>query len=258
MKKRNLLLSVALFVLLVAFLMWLTAPRTATSPTQVTTVTPALLPQLVQQDYPDMAATGPATSNSPLPSLEGGAATAAAIDKLPPEKLRAGMDAYLANYPKEATEYALRKVRENPETRIPSLTLIYANAVCYALAKTDRVALAEYLAALPDNVRPMAAYAATARYINDGDLESAVASLTPASEQGTIMRVADLYAERDPQAAAEWAQQYQGTHNYEIAIMSVVRAYAKTDAVKARQWLSAMPAGSNQQTLLAELDSAPR
>ncbi len=166
------------------------------------------------------------------------------------------MDLYIANYPKEATEYALQKIRANPDTHEPA-TMIYSNSVAYALAKTDRAALTEYLAALPAEVRPLAADAATARYVDDGDLQSAVASLTPDSEQFTVMRVAGMYAERDPQGAADWVQQLQGTNSYELSLVEMIRVFARTDAALARRWITAMPAGSNRETLQAELDSAP-
>jgi hypothetical protein len=256
MKTRTLLLVAVLLLVFGTILIWLITPKTATSPTQVTAVAPSLPPQLVQQAEPDVAATDPVTNNSPLPSLEGGAAMGAAVDKLPLEKLRKGMDSYVANYPKEATEYALKQIRAHPDPK-EIATSIYIASVSYALAKTDRPALDRYLAELPDNVRPFAAYSATARYVDDGDLESAVASLTPDSEQFTVMRVAGLYAEKDPQGAADWVQQLQGTNSYELSLMEMIRVFARTDAALARRWITAMPAGSNRETLQAELDSAP-
>ncbi len=247
MKTRTLLLVAVLLLVFGTILIWLITSKTATSPTRVTAVAPPLLSLLAQQDD-----TRPVT----LPLNEGATAIEASIDKLPLEKLRRGMDAYIANYPSEATQYALQKIRANPDTK-EIATSIYIASVSYALAKTDRPALGRYLAELPDNVRSLAAYSATARYVDDGDLQSAVASLTPDSEQFTVMRVAGLYAERDPQGAADWVQQLRGTNSYELSLMEMIRVFARTDAALARRWITAMPAGSNRETLQAELDSAP-
>ncbi len=257
-KKANLLLA-ALFLALVAGLMWVSAPRDKPTTTATFTAsdekghTPITLDGIPKGARMEQAISAPMTVT---PALEGAAAVEASIDTMPIERLYDGMVAFLANYPEEATEYALRKIKATPDTR-DTATAMYIAATSYTLAQ-NRPALARYLDEVPANVRLVAEYSATARYVDDGDIASAVASITPTSESFTLMSVADLYAKRDPLAAAEWAQQFQGTHNYEIAIMSVIRAYAKTDATKARQWLKAMPAGSNQQLLLAELNSAPR
>ncbi len=220
-------------------------PSTTTVP--VSAIPPELMALVTQSQ----------SEPSPIPTSVHPREAEASLDKTPLLELRKGMDAYVATYPREAAQYALRKIEAigaTEDLRERNRALVYSSAIAYALAHTDPSALAEFITQLPKDVKPFASGAATARYITDNDMEAAKASITPESAQWTVMQVAEALAKQNPQAAADWTQQFRGTPNYELAVMEVIRAFAQSGDVKlAQDWVKTMPEGSNRETMEREL-----
>jgi len=111
----------------------------------------------------------------------------------------------------------------------------------------DRDAARTWAAALPpgdERDRVEAQLARTLAY-NQEPAEAAkvLAGLGAAADPKTLSQIAELWAENDPHAAAEWASAQPAGPLQAAAIASVVSTWARDDADATREWLAQFPPG---------------
>ncbi len=172
----------------------------------------------------------------------------ASYEKLP-EALRADAGAAMASgwartEPEKAAESALTHARpedrEHPENR----------AVDQAFRRWVKNAPESALSwwrALPASPLRNALGASASTYVAEGgDLDLALEIMQPGAskaEEGTIGRMGQLLAERDPLEAADWLRALPPEAESKIAARLVVEALHRGDPTAAARWVEEFPAG---------------